>query len=674
MILRSLTLTNFGTFRGQQTLSLTPHPSRPVILVGGMNGAGKTTVFEAIQLCLYGAGALGARASRDAYLTYADTRIHTNPTLLIQPTFASIALEFEYADPDARHHYRVTRSWDRGAPSKLSEYLEIERDGKRLDELSADHWQDFVRDLIPPGVAQFFFFDGEKIQQLAADTANQTILADSIKALLGLDIVDRLSADLGVYSLRLTKENGGSPASAELERLEQDLHTQQEHLAELRRIRAKHDAQISDIQGRIEQVEAKIATEGGGFARSRERLLEERAHIKTLIEQKEHALRQLCAGILPAALAGDLARRLAQQLELEANQEAAETAAILLRRAKRSLGKSLSATSMWQGITFSDEQKRILRSLLHTALAQALATTNQPATQLIHRVSPDVRRQLLTWLNHANTQASGEARHLARDLERQARQLHRVQEQLSRAPNEESLKPLVEDLHHHYHHLTEVSKQAMATDQEITVADRLVSELQRRLQRAAERLAANHKLGQRLRLIPRLQTVLAEYSSALVARRVIQLQDAVTTCFNRLCRKQDVLREIRIDPNDFSVVLLDKQGNRLPKDRLSAGEKQIFAVSMLWALAKTSGRPLPIIIDTPLGRLDSAHRRLLVEHYFPVASHQVVILSTDTEVDQAYFHKLKPKLSRAYHLAFDPVDHSTTVQEGYFWENVREAL
>jgi hypothetical protein len=53
---------------------------------------------------------------------------------------------------------------------------------------------------------------------------------------------------------------------------------------------------------------------------------------------------------------------------------------------------------------------------------------------------------------------------------------------------------------------------------------------------------------------------------------------------------------------------------------------------MLWALAKTSGRPLPIIIDTPLARLDSDHRKLLAQHYFPVASHQMLILSTDTEI------------------------------------------
>ena len=82
------------------------------------------------------------------------------------------------------------------------------------------------------------------------------------------------------------------------------------------------------------------------------------------------------------------------------------------------------------------------------------------------------------------------------------------------------------------------------------------------------------------------------------------------------------MRRVAISSKDFSVVLFDREDRPLPKDSLSAGEKQIYAIAMLWSLARTSGRPLPVIIDTPLGRLDSDHRRLLVERYFPHASHQ----------------------------------------------------
>ena len=174
-------------------------------------------------------------------------------------------------------------------------------------------------------------------------------------------------------------------------------------------------------------------------------------------------------------------------------------------------------------------------------------------------------------------------------------------------------------------------------------------------------------------LAERMQKALEEYKASLIEKKVIRLQEAVSDCFNILSRKKDALRRIAIDPRTFAVTLYDRRNQPLPKTQLSAGEKQIYAISMLWALAKISGRPLPIIIDTPLGRLDSDHRSLLVQHYFPVASHQVLILSTDTEVDQSYFAALQRDVAYAYHLEFDPVEHGTTVSSGYFWRRSDEA-
>ena len=79
MILTSLTVENFGLFRGGHTLQLAPCPARPIVLFGGKNGAGKSTLFEAIRLCLYGPGACGSRISREDYLAYLDGRIHSSP-------------------------------------------------------------------------------------------------------------------------------------------------------------------------------------------------------------------------------------------------------------------------------------------------------------------------------------------------------------------------------------------------------------------------------------------------------------------------------------------------------------------------------------------------------------------------------------------------------------------
>jgi DNA sulfur modification protein DndD len=88
---------------------------------------------------------------------------------------------------------------------------------------------------------------------------------------------------------------------------------------------------------------------------------------------------------------------------------------------------------------------------------------------------------------------------------------------------------------------------------------------------------------------------------------------------------------------------------------------------MLWALAKASGQKLPFIIDTPLARLDSKHRDNLIRHFFPVASHQVMVFSTNTEVDLQYFDLLRPHISQSYNLDYDETSQRTVVKEGYFW-------
>lgn len=254
------------------------------------------------------------------------------------------------------------------------------------------------------------------------------------------------------------------------------------------------------------------------------------------------------------------------------------------------------------------------------------------------------------------------------ELERLYGELHRVEEALRKIPADEVLKPLLEELHTLHQRISEAGKLALIKDEEIKSLELKLFDRQRRYYQATEKLAAEATHGSRIHIIPRVQKVLDEYEAALIDRKVIQLQGAVTECFNTLCRKKDSLRRIAVNPKDFSVTLFDRQDRSIPKAKLSAGEKQVYAISMLWALAKTSGRPLPIIIDTPLARLDSDHRDLLVQHYFPRASHQVVILSTDTEVDQSYFSKLRHAVGDSYRLEFDPVECSTLTKPGYFWE------
>jgi DNA sulfur modification protein DndD len=239
---------------------------------------------------------------------------------------------------------------------------------------------------------------------------------------------------------------------------------------------------------------------------------------------------------------------------------------------------------------------------------------------------------------------------------------------LKKIPADEVIKPLVEELHQLHHQLSGLELQARELEQESVAVEARLNEVTRLYQKQIATCAERDSAKSRTRMASKVQAVLGDYQAALLEKKVLELQDAVTKSFNMLCRKKDSLRRVSIDPKDFAVTLYDKQSRPVPKSQLSAGEKQIYAVSMLWALGKISGRPLPIMIDTPLGRLDSDHRKFLVKEYFPAASHQVIILSTDTEIDQQYFSELKRAVTQAYSLEFDSVEYSTKISKGYWWD------
>jgi DNA sulfur modification protein DndD len=135
--------------------------------------------------------------------------------------------------------------------------------------------------------------------------------------------------------------------------------------------------------------------------------------------------------------------------------------------------------------------------------------------------------------------------------------------------------------------------------------------------------------------------MIESFGKRLAVSKINRLERLVGECLVNLLHKPDLVRQVKINPDTFEISLYDAQGTYIPRHRLSAGEKQLLANAMLWGLARASGKHFPVVIDTPLSRLDNEHRDKLVQNYFPKASHQVVILSTDTELKESLVNQLQ---------------------------------
>ena len=143
----------------------------------------------------------------------------------------------------------------------------------------------------------------------------------------------------------------------------------------------------------------------------------------------------------------------------------------------------------------------------------------------------------------------------------------------------------------------------------------------------------------------------------------------MTSCYKKLANKKNLVSNIEMDPETLDLTYLNKDGEIVTKERLSAGEKQLMVISLLWSLAICSQKKLPVIIDTPLSRLDSAHRESLITTYFPNASEQTIILSTDSEIDEKYYELMQDSVGDRFTLEYNDEEKTTSLTKTYFgWE------
>jgi DNA sulfur modification protein DndD len=160
--------------------------------------------------------------------------------------------------------------------------------------------------------------------------------------------------------------------------------------------------------------------------------------------------------------------------------------------------------------------------------------------------------------------------------------------------------------------------------------------------------------------------VLGLFEEKIRNKHIRTLEIYIKDGFESLLRKRSFINSIVICPNTFQLTINIVGEGFVPASKLSAGERQLLAVAVLWALARASGRKLPTVIDTPLGRLDSSHRKSFVMNYFPNAGEQVILLSTDEEIVGNYHQSLKKYLSHEYLIEYDEDKQSSSINSGYF--------
>jgi len=661
MLIQSLGITNFGVFSGHHFVDLAPRikygRKRSIVLFGGLNGAGKTTTLTAVRLALYGRQSIGRNTTIEAYHQQLIEHIHKPSNSIIPPNAASIELNFTYGKHGVVNEMKVVRSWVNQG-KKLVENLEVFRDDQLLEGLSHEQLQSFLNELIPIGVADLFFFDGEKIADLAEDNANEA-LADAIKRLLGLDIIDRLHADLGIYLRENTQTKLPPDILIELQTLETQYQHNYSKYQDFIDQNGDLNTELVSIAAEITKTQQRINDLGGAWAKSREA---EELRVVQIIKEKEtsnNQIKELLADALPLALAKGAISSLLEQLEAERDAKNQMSARKELNRHLRKLRKELT-------ISLGQAKGKTIDTAISSTFDKLLT---DDSTKLIHDISDSEFKRINALVTFYVPQQVKQLNYLASKVEALEEELEIASANIARAPEQARLDDILTELGELQSQKGSLTKQIDLNKENAKRSLRNAMENLRRLRDLDSKYSKSMSHGQGMQLAANSREMLIDFAEETKIRRLAILEQEFIKSFGKLARKDDMSISAKIDPTSFDVNLIDKYGKTINKRRLSAGEKQIYAIAMLEALGRTSGRNLPIIIDTPLGRLDSNHRDNLVKNYFPTASHQVLILSTDTEIDEDFYAALSPEVSHAFSVTYDSNRGSSEFSEGYFWRN-----
>lgn len=665
MIFRRIAFTNFAVFRGRQELTLPARsPERPVILIGGLNGSGKTSVIEGIVLGLYGLegwrwwfrSGTGRRPDYHARITAAlNHRARHDGEV-------EIAAEFELAIDDHEDTFFVRRRWWVDADG-VEEDLEVRRAGipiapdctpdERLSALQAH-----INELLPPEVSPFFFFDGERVRDYARH-ASPDRLRDGIDRLLKLDTLNNLLKHLGQLTARqdatetetlLREEDALTTAfkakSAELD----ELHAEIERLS-LERQQKDHQRQHlkQSAQAQFGGIEAELGA-----------LTEQMALHNQQAKDLGHELGAALGGPLPLALCLPLVQRLETAARrVVARRRTAERAADALIHIDRIITLAEHA-----GHTAPDDplrqqleayrQRACVQPPLEEESALVEDMTDREVTELSRRV------------DEATHLADRDIRSLARTWDELTRKRQSVHDQMAQIRKGAQQTDYVSRIDTLAQEAGEAEGRIQIIESQLSKGEAESERLIQHLQDTRARILRSRAHNARGELLQRTTAVIETLRQRFRQDRLQRFAEQLQFTSAQLARKQDLFSRIELDLKTSALRLVDTTGREIEMSKLSSGEAQIVALALLWALSRSASTNLPCVLDTPLGRLDSAHRSRMAETYFKQAGAQVIILSTDEEIIGPYFDTLSGHIAASFRLLHDEKAESSRFTDDYF--------
>jgi DNA sulfur modification protein DndD len=664
MIFTELVLQNFGPYYGRNIINLKTEMaenSAPIILFGGMNGGGKTTIMDAIRLALYGPRAQCSTRGNLSYSDFLNQCINKNISQELSQDNdyqTRIELSFEHLHDEGWKELKIVRYWNKNPKDGKDNLGILEEEWP--DTNLANNWDEYIETLLPVGISNLFLFDGEQVKELAEQEKPPQSVFDAIKALLGLELADKLVLDLEILASRKKKTLVTQSQLAKLEEIEKKLAQLKEDklsIEEGKKLLSKKLEIAENIQVNAFN---EFMAQGGKIAAEKSKLETSLGHLKSDANKQRDLLRDLAAKLIPLALVIPLLEQANLQGEKELKAEQAKISLeVLEQRDQRLLEFLLSINAP----NFAEINQYLFEE--NEQLKQEVDLEKNPWLNIKKKELEKLNNLLNIFLPTEVT--SG--REILKNLFELEEEITLKEKELASAASPEEYVKLTQYLEKSEQEVRKYSTEIKLLQNKLDNLDREINKTRQELDKYSEKIIDFQNTEHIITSIDKVKNTLTVFQEKLTLRKLNKLEAEVSECFRYLLHKSNLVHRVVINSSDFSLSIYDPFGHQLPKHRLSAGEKQLLAIAFLWGLARVSGRHLPIAIDTPLGRLDSSHRHNLIERYFPTASHQVILLSTDTEIGKQEVENLRQQgaIAQEYLLKYDMEKSQTAIKSGYFW-------
>ncbi|WP_445612512.1 DNA sulfur modification protein DndD [Geobacillus sp. YF-1] len=671
MQINKLAITNFGIYYGRNEFIFGNKKDRSnIILIGGENGTGKTTFLSAIKLALYGPLFLGYKSANAKYIDFIKDKINIY-SRAEGNKMAGIEMHFTLYNNGEPENYYIIRQWQLTRET-VKEHLQVYKNDILLTDNQMEEFDHFLRRNLPPSLFDFLFFDGERVQQYVLDSRFEQNIKEAFMTLFNLDLFDTLKEDLLKYLKQDNIFTSLTQEQREYTQIEYDLRNQENVIRSLEKRIAELREQMKDIQVKTRELEREFSNKGGMIAREREALNEQLFLMEQEKKQITEKIKEATAELLPFVITQKLLQQTVTQIETEERVERYNA----LKEELNNETFPLLFKELSRHFHITDSEGREAATSFAEALKEKLFQSIKPAGinfdhfQFIHQMNSEQKqtiRNLFHQVRHFDGKRIDE---WFAKIHQLTDEIYTVKKRIEHSLTDESLKDMINKLNEHARLHEQIKYEIEANTAKLFEAQKFYQELIAKKEKLQKRIRQAKKDENIFELCQKLSRVLSRYQEEQVKKYLGTVERYFLQMFNSLMRKGQFLNSFKIDPQTFEITMLNHSNRPIFKHSLSAGETQLFFLSLLWALLKASKRQIPFVLDTLFGRLDRTHKENLIQKYLPIAANQVIILSTNTEVDEYYYNQMKPYIQREFSLRYDRSSNRVHIDNHYFFQKV----